>query len=223
MGGSQLYLSEEVEIPAENEFLSGHLEFPSVMDGFVVFAHGSGSNRFSPRNHIVAQILHKAGIGTLLFNLLSAEEANDRRNVFNIPFLANRLLSVMRWVEEQNIMESFPVGLFGASTGASAALWAAAELGNKITAVVSRGGRPDLALTRLREVTAPTLLIVGGYDEPVVEMNEAALHYLSHGKLIVVPGATHLFEEPGTLQQVANHAANWFQVHFRNISHVKAA
>jgi putative phosphoribosyl transferase len=203
-----------VEIPAEDVLLSGDLRLSPAPSGLVIFAHGSGSSRLSPRNIQVAAALTAAGLGTLLFDLLTEPEAADRGNVFDIPLLAGRLVAATRWAQEDAELHTLPVGYFGASTGAAAALCAAADMGAAIRAVVSRGGRPDLAGPRLGEVTAPTLLIVGGADETVLELNELALGALRCTKaLAVVPGATHLFEEPGTLEQAASHAARWFAQH----------
>jgi len=178
----------------------------------VAFAHGSGSGRFSPRNNFVARHLQQNGLATLLLDLLTPDEADDRRKVFDIDLLADRLLLAKTWLEEEPRTRNLGIGYFGASTGAGAALQAAARDPLKIHAVVSRGGRPDLAESYLASVTAPTLLIVGGDDEPVIEMNRSAYDLLTcEKKLIIVPGATHLFEEPGTLEQVADHAGKWFQ------------
>jgi putative phosphoribosyl transferase len=178
----------------------------------VAFAHGSGSGRFSPRNNFVARHLQQNGLATLLLDLLTPDEADDRRKVFDIDLLADRLLLAKAWLEEEPRTRNLGIGYFGASTGAGAALQAAARDPLKIQAVVSRGGRPDLAESYLASVTAPTLLIVGGDDEPVIEMNQSAYDLLTcEKKLIIVPGATHLFEEPGTLEQVADHAGKWFQ------------
>ena len=203
-----------VEIPAEGVLLPGDLRLPPAPSGLVIFAHGSGSSRRSPRNIQVAAALTASGLGTLLFDLLTEHEAADRGNVFDIPLLAERLVAATRWAQRETELRALPVGYFGASTGAAAALCAAADMGAGVRAVVSRGGRPDLAGPRLDEVTAPTLLIVGGADETVLELNELALGALRCTKaLAVVPGATHLFEEPGTLEQVAAHAARWFGQH----------
>jgi pimeloyl-ACP methyl ester carboxylesterase len=202
-----------VSIPAGSVTLAGDLVEPVGASGIVIFAHGSGSSRLSPRNQAVARALNRAGLGTLLFDLLTDAEAADRRNVFDIPFLAQRLEAATRVVAER--VGNLPIGYFGASTGAGAALWAAADLGGRIGAVVSRGGRPDLALARLGRVTAPTLFIVGGRDVPVIELTETARHHLSApSDLRIVPGASHLFEEPGALDQVAALAARWFSHHF---------
>ncbi|MEV4172021.1 dienelactone hydrolase family protein [Nonomuraea sp. NPDC049709] len=195
--------------------MSGDLIVPDAALGVVVFVHGSGSSRHSPRNRYVAGALNEAGLGTLLFDLLTPEEEADRANVFDIGLLAERLLERTSWVREQPEAAGLPIGYFGASTGAAAALWAAAEPDNEIAAIVSRGGRPDLAGPRLAAVRAPTLLIVGGRDPVVVELNEEAQRHLrADGRLTVVPGATHLFEEPGALEAVAGHARDWFATHF---------
>jgi dienelactone hydrolase len=191
--------------------LAGHLSTPGGGAGMVVFAHGSGSSRRSPRNRFVADVLATAGLGTLLFDLLTAEEEQDRANVFDIGLLASRLGAVTRWVHQQPGLAGARVGYFGASTGAAAALWAAAEPGAEVAAVVSRGGRPDLAMPRLAAVRAPTLLIVGALDDVVLGLNrEAQRHLRGENQLAVVPGAGHLFEEPGTLERVAGLARDWF-------------
>jgi len=188
---------------------------PSSPHGVAVFAHGSGSGRFSPRNNFVARHLLQGRVATLLIDLLTPDEAEDRRTVFDIDLLADRVLVAKAWLEQDDRTKGLGIGYFGASTGAGAALQAAARDPSSIQAVVSRGGRPDLAETHLPSVTAPTLLIVGGDDEPVIEMNREAYRLLSCPKrLVIVPGATHLFEEPGTLEQVAEHALTWFQHHF---------
>ncbi|MFG6200874.1 dienelactone hydrolase family protein [Nonomuraea sp. JJY05] len=197
--------------------MSGDLVVPDGAHGVVVFAHGSGSSRLSPRNRYVAGALNKAGLGTLLFDLLTPQEEADRANVFDIGLLAERLLERTRRLREQEEEAAgLPIGYFGASTGAAAALWAAAEPDNAISAIVSRGGRPDLAGPRLAAVRAPTLLIVGGRDPIVVKLNEEAQQRLrAESRITVVPGATHLFEEPGALETVAEHARNWFTTHLR--------
>ena len=180
----------------------------------MVFAHGSGSSRHSRRNRYVAGVLNKAGLGTLLFDLLTPEEELDRANVFDIGLLARRLVQVTGWLRAQPRAAQAAIGYFGASTGAAAALAAAAEPGTDIAAVVSRGGRPDLARPRLAAVTAPTLLIVGGRDEVVLDLNRRAQAELRcENDLAVVPGATHLFEEPGTLAAAAGLARDWFITH----------
>jgi putative phosphoribosyl transferase len=206
---------EDVEVAAGPLRLAGHLTVPEEPLGIVVFAHGSGSSRHSPRNRYVATVLNDARLGTLLLDLLTTEEELSRTNVFDIELLGGRLLEVSRWLRQQPGSSGLPVGYFGASTGAGAALWAAAEPGADVAAVVSRGGRPDLAGSRLGRVTAPTLLIVGGHDEVVLELNKEALAQLRcESRLSVVPGATHLFEEPGALQAVAALARDWFTGHF---------
>lgn len=209
--------SNEVKIPINSITLEGNLTIPEGAKGIVVFAHGSGSSRFSSRNRYVAQELQKEGLGTLLFDLLTAEE--ERIDMitahlrFDIDLLANRLVSVTNWLFSNPETKNLNIGYFGASTGAAAALIAAKEHANVIRAVVSRGGRPDLAEKALPNVKAPTLLIVGGEDYQVIEMNEWALDRLKveQKELKIVPGATHLFEEPGTLEQVANLAGEWFK------------
>ena len=204
----------DVTILPDHFGLHGTLAVPTDAVGVVVFAHGSGSSRLSPRNIQVARALNDARLATLLFDLLTEEEAADRRNVFDIPLLATRVVAAVKWLDRQADVRHLPVGLFGASTGAAAALWAAAELGGSVGAVVSRGGRPDLAGARLEHVEAPTLLIVGELDQTVVELNRASLAQLRcHAALRLVPDATHLFEEPGALAQVAVLAADWFVGH----------
>jgi putative phosphoribosyl transferase len=204
----------DVLIPAGSASLRGNLTIPQRAKGAVVFAHGSGSSRMSPRNRRVAWWLHQAGMATLLFDLLTPHEESDRANVFDIGLLGDRLLTATMWLRE-GMAQRLPVGYFGASTGAAAALRAAAELGDEIRAVVSRGGRPDLAGPRLAEVTAPTLLIVGELDPTVIEMNEAAMPQMRCPvELVIVPGAGHLFEERGALDHVARLAGEWFGRHF---------
>jgi len=201
----------EVVIAAGAARLAGHLSTPGTGAGIVLFAHGSGSSRHSPRNRFVADVLADAGLGTLLFDLLTTEEERDRANVFDIGLLAGRLGAVTQWLHAQPGLAGARVGYFGASTGAAAALWAAAEPGGDVAAVVSRGGRPDLAMQRLAEVRAPTLLIVGALDDVVLGMNrEAQAQLRCENRLAVVPGAGHLFEEPGTLDRVAALARAWF-------------
>jgi putative phosphoribosyl transferase len=205
---------EEVQVMAGPVRLGGHLTIPENASAIVVFAHGSGSSRHSPRNQYVAQVLNEAGLATLLFDLLSVEEERDRTNVFDISLLGRRLVDVTRWLGGEADVAHLPVGYFGASTGAGAALWAAAEFGVEVGAVVSRGGRPDLAGERLAAVTAPTLLIVGGNDEVVLDLNRSAQAQLRcESRLVVIPGATHLFEEPGTLQKASEAARDWFTAH----------
>jgi putative phosphoribosyl transferase len=204
----------EVEIAAGPARLPGRLTVPGQATGIVVFAHGSGSSRHSPRNRYVASVLQQAGLGTLLFDLLTVDEEMDRANVFDIGLLAGRLTQATGWLRAQPVAAGLPVGYFGASTGAAAALAAAAEPSADIGAVVCRGGRPDLAGPRLRSVRAPTLLVVGGYDNAVLDLNRHARTYLRcENELAVVPGATHLFEEPGTLAAVAAVARDWFASH----------
>ena len=194
--------------------LAGTLHLPASASALVVFAHGSGSSRFSPRNRTVANTLNDQGIATLLFDLLTPDEEQERANVFDIPLLAERLIDVVRWIDTQPELTRLPLGLFGASTGAAATLVAAAQLGARVGAVVSRGGRPDLADVALEHVTAPTLLIVGGFDYGVIELNQQALARMKARKaIVIVPGATHLFPEPGTLEIVIDHAARWFKTH----------
>ena len=199
--------------------LEGILGLPPGPHGLVIFAHGSGSGRLSPRNNFVARHLQQVGLATLLLDLLTEEEADDRRKVFDIDLLANRLLMAKGWVEREDRTRDLTIGYFGASTGAGAALQAAAREPSNLKAIVSRGGRPDLAEPYLPSVTASTLLLVGSHDEPVIEMNQAAYDLLTcKKKLIIVPGATHLFEEPGRLEQVAEHAGRWFQQYLANSS-----
>jgi len=188
---------------------------PEASLGMVIFAHGSGSGRLSPRNNYVADGLHDAGLATLLLDLLTPKEAEDRTNIFNIPLLAQRLKLVEKWVEQQGATARLPIGFFGASTGAGAALLAAADPGSSVAAVVSRGGRPDLAGPRaLAQVRAPTLLIVGGRDLPVIDLNrKALLHLRAEKQMVIVPGAHYLFEEPGALDQVLDYATRWFVTH----------
>jgi putative phosphoribosyl transferase len=206
---------EEVTVDVGGRRLEGHLTLPADWTGVVVFAHGSGSSRHSPRNRAVAKALNRAGFGTLLFDLLTTDEELDRRNVFDIDLLAGRLAATTEWLVSEVPEAQGRVGFFGASTGAAAALKAAASLGERVRAVVSRGGRPDLAGAALGQVTAPTLLIVGGADTPVIEMNEAALALLRcETRLEIIPGATHLFEESGALDRVAELAEHWFAAHF---------
>jgi len=205
---------EEIEVVVDGTRLGGRLTIPEHAGGIVVFAHGSGSSRHSPRNRAVAAVLNEAGLGTLLFDLLTREEESDRANVFDVAGLAHRLVEVTAWVRSQSEYASLPIGYFGASTGAAAALWAAAEPGADIAAVVSRGGRPDLADARLGIVKSPTLLVVGGHDFTVLELNRKAQSMMAcETSLVVIPGATHLFEEPGTLAQAASAARDWFVRH----------
>ena len=204
-----------VSIPAGNATVEGMLDIPDGAVGLVLFAHGSGSSRHSPRNNIVAGVLREAGVGTLLMDLLTPEEDRDYSRRFDIGLLTRRLLDAARWVGAQESTRNLPLGFFGASTGAAAALEAAAALGEAARAVVSRGGRPDLAgELALQKVSAPTLLLVGGYDDGVIDLNQLAYDQLRCRKeMVIVPGATHLFEEPGTLEAVASRAADWFVWH----------
>jgi putative phosphoribosyl transferase len=205
-----------VRLTGEDLSLEGVLGLPAQAFGIVVFAHGSGSGRFSPRNNFVARYLQQGKVATLLLDLLTQNEAEDRRKVFDIDLLANRVLWAKTWLEQDPRTKGLGIGYFGASTGAGAAMQAAARDPSSIRAVVSRGGRPDLAESYLPSVTAPTLLIVGGDDEPVIEMNRAAYRLLACPKrLVIVPGASHLFEEPGTLEEVAKQALIWFEQHIR--------
>jgi putative phosphoribosyl transferase len=208
----------EVQIPAGRAVLSGNLTIPENAIALVLFAHGSGSSRHSPRNQFVARTINRAGLGTLLFDLLTPEEeALDiytREHRFNISLLAERLVHATKWAEQQAQTRDLRIGYFGSSTGGAAALVAAAELPQDVGAVVSRGGRPDLAGDALPRVQAPTLLIVGGNDDVVIELNEMARDQMRcEVKLEIIPGATHLFEEPGALEQVAKLASDWFSLH----------
>ncbi|QWG21319.1 dienelactone hydrolase family protein [Bradyrhizobium sediminis] len=210
--GSSAAFARDVQIPPLG--LAGTLRHPAQAHALIIFAHGSGSSRFSPRNIQVAEALHRRGMATLLFDLLLPEEEGERSNVFDIKLLAQRLTQVVRWARDVPGVGSLPIGLFGASTGAAAALVAAGVLGDHIGAVVSRGGRPDLAGDILADVKAPTLLIVGGEDFGVIELNQWALQRLEAEKAIeIVPGATHLFPEAGALDAVIELAADWFERH----------
>ncbi len=211
--------NEEVNVQAGLVRLAGHLTLPQGAIGLVVFAHGSGSSRQSPRNRYVASALTAAGLGMLLFDLLTVEEEANRANVFDIDLLGRRLLDVTDWLQTQPDTRDMRIGYFGASTGAGAALWAAADPGADVAAVVSRGGRPDLAGPRLIRVQAPTLLIVGGHDDIVIDLNRAAQAQLRcENRLEIVHGATHLFEEPGALEQVARLAIDWFTTHLTPVA-----
>ena len=194
--------------------LGGTLQFPRDAHAVVVFAHGSGSSRFSPRNVAVAEALNRQGFATLLFDLLTSEEESDRANVFDIRLLAQRLVDAVHWLDREPQARGNRLGLFGASTGAAAALVAAATLGDRVDAVVSRGGRPDLAGDVLDRLRVPTLLIVGGADDIVIELNEQALARLKGPKALeIIPVASHLFPEPGALEAVIAHAARWFAIY----------
>jgi pimeloyl-ACP methyl ester carboxylesterase len=214
----------ENQIPVKGKVLGGELKLPSDAEGLIIFAHGSGSSRHSPRNQFVARTLREAKLGTLLFDLLTAEEeeaeAYTRHLRFNIPFLADRLVEATRWALDVATTRDISVGYFGSSTGAAAALVAAAELRGSIQAVVSRGGRPDLAGDALGRVTAATLLIVGGDDTPVIPLNEEAYAQMHCERALrIVPDAGHLFEEPGTLEIVAKMASEWFADHMHPMTH----
>ncbi len=214
---AQRTISAEIRIPAGGIVLDGELIVPNSVTEIVIFAHGSGSSRFSPRNRFVAETIRACGLGTLLFDLLTAdEEAAEmytRHLRFDIELLTGRLIEAANFLEASNAAGK-KLGFFGSSTGGAAAITAAAELGDRVSAVVSRGGRPDLAGTALTLVTAPTLLIVGERDEAVVDLNAAAFEMLRCEKRMeVIPGATHLFEEPGALEQVAEIASAWFAEH----------
>ena len=205
------FVQREVAITAGDKVVRGDLVLPGAAAAAVVFAHGSGSGRFSPRNQYVARVLNEAGLATLLVDLLEEQEAGDRARVFDIPLLASRLRCVAEWLSAQPETAPMRLGIFGASTGAGAALLAAGREPASVGAIVSRGGRPDLARDLLPRVTAPTLLIVGGNDEVVIELNREAYNLLEcPRRLDVVPGASHLFSEPGTLEEVARLARDWF-------------
>ena len=203
---------QSVRIPADAVNLEGALSITNGAQALVIFAHGSGSSRHSPRNKFVAQVLHEVGIGTLLFDLLTREEDRIYENRFDIDLLTTRLKTVTLWVKDQPQTKKLTIGYFGASTGAAAAIRAAADLGKEIGAIVSRGGRPDLAEKALEYVQSPTLLIVGGYDDVVISINQQAYKKIKAEKeLAIIPSATHLFEEPGALEKVARLAAEWFK------------
>ncbi len=222
-------IESEVSMECRDALLEGTLVVPERCTGIVLFAHGSGSSRRSPRNRYVAEVLQSQGIATLLFDLLTrAEESVDEFTGelrFDIQFLAERLIGATNWVMQRPDLQRFKIGYFGASTGAGAALVAASRLPGVVSAVVSRGGRPDLAGDALRSVVAPTLLIVGGNDEPVIGMNQTALAKLKcpEKKLVIIPGATHLFEEPGTLEEVARIAAVWFTQYLATAGRARAS
>ncbi len=203
--------TQEVEIPLDGETHRGTLGVPARAAGIALFAHGSGSSRLSSRNRFVADTLRREGVATLLFDLLTEHEDRVYETRFDIDLLTRRLLGATAWVSQQQPTQQLAIGYFGASTGAAAALMAAAELGGAIGAVVSRGGRPDLAMAELPRVRAPTLLIVGGDDDVVIELNRQAYAQLRGiRELKIIPGASHLFEEPGTLEEVARLASRWF-------------
>ena len=207
---------ELVRIPADTMMLEGILRVPSRAKGIVIFAHGSGSSRKSPRNNYVARLLEENNVGTLLFDLLSEEEDFVYENRFNIPLLSRRLVAATKWLMTRPEGKGKKIGYFGSSTGSAAALMAATELGARVSAVVSRGGRPDLAMMVLGKLKSPTLLIVGGDDDVVIGMNrDAYMHMKCEKEMSIIPGATHLFEEPGTLEAVAKQAAKWFKAHLK--------
>lgn len=215
-------MTRALEIDLAGTVLHGDLTLPSAAAGLVVFAHGSGSSRHSERNRFVAGVLNRAGLGTLLMDLLTEEEESvdemTRELRFDIDMLGRRVARVVEWVGQREELAELPIGLFGSSTGAAAALVAAAALPDEVHAVVSRGGRPDLAGGALAQVACPTLLIVGGLDDVVIGLNEQARARMScPTQLVIVPGATHLFEEPGTLEQVARLAAEWFARHLAGV------
>lgn len=216
-----------VQIMNQAPFLDGELSIPENATGLVIFAHGSGSSRLSPRNRAVAHHLNRQGLATLLFDLLTQEESKVRENVFDIDLLAQRLIGATRWTKTQLQLKNLNLGYFGASTGAAAALAAASILAhaneNIISAVVSRGGRPDLVGSKLSFVQCPTLLLVGSNDPEVLELNRTVLPLLPHGELIIIPQATHLFEEPGALEQVADEAGQWFSRYLNPIKRWSAA
>jgi putative phosphoribosyl transferase len=222
---TQACVPREVRIPSGDAWLYGDLALPPRFAGIVLFAHGSGSGRHSARNRQVAQRLQRAGIATLLFDLLTASEEqvdmHTREHRFDIPLLTRRMQDATAWAASQRDLKDVPVGYFGASTGSAAALIAAARLGDRVSAVVSRGGRPDLAgVAALAAVRAPTLLIVGGADYGVIELNEEAFKRMHcETRLEIVPGATHLFEERGALEQVQDLAASWFTAHMARMEH----
>ena len=214
MAATKTTRERHVEIPSGRRRLNGILRLPPGTEAVVAFAHGSGSGRFSPRNQFVAQALEQGGLATLLLDLLEEEESDDRRKVFDIELLADRLQSAADWLGQQPETSALRLGCFGASTGAGAALVAAARQPKMVGAVVSRGGRPDLAREFLSAVQAPTLLLVGGNDDIVIDLNEQAFPLLHCPKqLVIIPSATHLFEEPGTLEDVARLAKEWFVRH----------
>lgn len=215
-------MNHSIEIPIASVILNGDLVLPKNPVGLVLFVHGSGSGRHSPRNRFVASVLNQKRIATLLFDLLTLEEEEfdsiSGTLRFNIPLLSERLIRVTDWVLKNHELSGLKIGYFGASTGAAAALVAASKKANIVSAVVSRGGRPDLAEDRLREVMCPTLLIVGGNDDVVIDLNKEAMAKMSCvKKLVIIPGATHLFEEEGKLEDVSHHASDWFLKHFGSV------
>jgi putative phosphoribosyl transferase len=217
-------LERHVAIASGYRRLGAILRVPQDAIGVVAFAHGSGSGRFSPRNQAVARVLEEAGFATLLLDLLEEDEADDRRMVFDIELLADRLQGAADWLRQQEETQELQLGYFEASTGAAAALLAAAQKPKHVGAIVCRGGRPDLAMDSLEYVQAPTLLIVGGQDSMVLEWNEQAIRWLRCTKeLAIVPGATHLFEEPHALEQVAEMAKSWFLTHLTGHEHLQGS
>ncbi|MGI9542926.1 MAG: dienelactone hydrolase family protein [Cyclobacteriaceae bacterium] len=208
----RVMVDELIKIPALSAELTGNLNIPYQASGLVIFSHGSGSSRLSPRNNYVAEVIRNQQMGTLLFDLLTEKEDEEYERRFNIDLLTERLVAVTEWIETQPQVQNLPFGYFGASTGAASALSAAAGLEHRIKAVVSRGGRPDLSLEVLYQVTAPTLLIVGSLDDQVITLNQQAYDKLTGKKeLKIIAGASHLFEEPGKLEEVADLAAGWFK------------
>jgi putative phosphoribosyl transferase len=209
-------VKEEVEIPINQAALFGSLHLPIDARGMIIFSHGSGSSRHSSRNQYVARLLEESGFGTFLFDLLTEQEDAVYQNRFDIPLLIQRLIYVTQWLQNLKNISDLPLGYFGASTGAASALGAAANLKTIIKAIVSRGGRPDLAMADLPQVTAATLLLVGGLDEPVIDLNRQAFDALTATReLTIVPGASHLFEEPGKLNEAAQLASDWFRAYLK--------
>ena len=218
----EMRIAKEVAIPVKSITLKGELSVPFNATAIIVFSHGSGSSRFSSRNQMVAAYLRERNFGTLLFDLLTSQEDEDYDNRFNIDLLSSRLIGVTEWLNANPATKDLSVGYFGASTGAASALQAAANLGS-VGAVVSRGGRPDLAMRFVERVEAPTLLIVGGLDPVVLELNQRVLQRLHCPKdLIIVEGASHLFEEPGKLDKVATLAAEWFEKYLSPVAAVRS-
>jgi len=214
-------VTKEVKIVLKDVTLDGNLTVPTNPKGLVIFSHGSGSSRLSPRNNYVARVLQQRGMATLLFDLLTQIEDRIYENRFDIDKLTTRLIETTRWVHEQDTIQSLPIGYFGASTGAASALGAAAFFGNETRALVSRGGRPDLALKELYKVKSPTLLLVGSFDREVIMLNQKAFDRLDcQKKMEIIPGASHLFEEPGKLEMVSNAAAAWFEKWFKTTEDV---
>lgn len=210
-------MAEQIHIPADDHLLEGIFAVPDQPQGLVIFAHGSGSSRFSPRNSYIADRLNQNNFATLLFDLLTAEEDVDYESHFAIDLLANRLVEATDYISHQPATRDLPLGYFGASTGSAAAIKAAASTPDRIKALVSRGGRPDLAMTEIAQLQAPTLFIVGGHDLPVLQLNKLAYDHLAAPKALeIIPAATHLFEEPGKLAVVADLTIDWFQKHLTN-------